>query len=191
MRLPSPPDLSGLRTSWLNQFILVSSLMVNVKEPYRSYLVYFFRRIEASIEAYKQASLSLQEYGSTPRKVISSYFRALSHFETCLAFTYHAYLISEKLNGSPLSKAGDGSPYDRLRRLYNDTKHSDERIEDGDFSAAGSLPVWLSETGLESAKGTSVTLEEFAEFLRELANLATKIVDGLEEHARATSAPST
>ncbi|MGH7210770.1 MAG: hypothetical protein ACREF1_04835, partial [Acetobacteraceae bacterium] len=57
----------------------------------------------------------------------------------------------------PGYKENDGSDFDRLRVLYNTSKHMDERIENGEILAEASAPIWIANHGIEAlGKGAAL-----------------------------------
>ena len=82
---------------------------------------------------------------------------------------------------------GDGSILQRLNALHNQAKHADEAIERGELVAEGPLCVWLTNDGLRSMD-TSLTFDEAADVLAELARWASAVQDPLtmEEKLKAS-----
>jgi serine/threonine protein kinase len=70
----------------------------------------------------------------------------------------------------------DGTVEQRLNALYNEMKHIESRIENGQMSSGSTVPVWLENEGLRSVD-TTLTFAETAEVLKELAKYATAVMD--------------
>jgi len=175
---PHPPDLSNIDVRWLNKFALGSVFVRGVKEPQRSLVVHLLRRVQGAIEEYRDACAALMEYTSVPGSsgVISPYFRALRHFEMCIAQAYQSYLAVRAFVKEDAFARGDGSPIARLLELYNVSKHADERIEKGQIPGkGGSLAVWLAADGLKSIH-TNLSYEELATLLTEFSEAATLVL---------------
>jgi hypothetical protein len=63
---------------------------------------------------------------------------------------------------------------ERLRLLYNTSKHIDERIEDGELLDDATLPIWLTNEGVES-KDHLLSFAELSGFMQDYVGL----IDGL------------
>jgi hypothetical protein len=65
----------------------------------------------------------------------------------------------------------DGSVIQRLNLLYNRTKHLETAINSGQLPPDGTLPVWLTNDGLQ-AVDAELTFTELAGILTDLAKWA-------------------
>ena len=70
----------------------------------------------------------------------------------------------------------DGSIEQRLNSLYNQMKHVESRIENGQMLPETTVPVWLENIGLRSVNA-SMTFAETAEVLKELAKYADALMN--------------
>lgn len=75
----------------------------------------------------------------------------------------------------------------RLHSLYNRTKHVESAIKSGQLPANGTIPVWLTNDGLEAVDG-KLTFAEIAEILGDLSKWADTVQDplNLQETIRAS-----
>ena len=143
--------------------------------------MHLFRRAEGAIEAYREACAALPSI-SANAGTISPYFRALRQFELCIAQAYQCCLVVQKIIGKELFIVGDHSPMDRLRALYNTSKHADEKIERGKLAKAGNLPIWLTTDGLQSA-AVNLSYEEFAAILTNLSGFCCRALEVIDNAA--------
>jgi hypothetical protein len=167
------PDLADDST-WLNTFILSTIFRVRLEPKTRAYLFNFLRRAEGAIDAYRTACAAVREYVSTPRNVITPYFRSLSHFEICLSQAYQAYELLARASGETIYNQGDGSPEERLQMLYVDSKHMDRMISGDKLPPEATAGVWITNTGLSSARA-SLSFAELHAILLNLHGLAQKL----------------
>lgn len=160
--------------NWLNSFILTTVFNVSLEPKIRAYLFNFIRRAEGALSAYPEAREALIEYVQTPRNVLSPYFRALLKFEVCISQCYQGYLLLAAASGVKLFERADGSPEQRLNVLYNDSKHMNERIEQGEMPTEATSAIWITNQGLES-KGATLLFEELREMLVGMECLAKRL----------------
>lgn len=160
---------------WLPTFVLVSVFQSAIPDPTRQLTFSFLRRVDAAIIDYANARAQLAAYLEPGgKRSISAYSRSLHSFETATAAAFQAFqLVKQLLPAKPrLFEREDGSPLQRLDRIYNATKHADEWIANGERSAPDStLPVWLTNDGFE-VKGYALAFEEFATEIETLAAFA-------------------
>jgi hypothetical protein len=118
----------------------------------------FVGRFEVAIEEYSAARLELNRYivGLPTTRSIRAYERSVGHFENCLFHLYLSILsinrLLELIDAGRLFELCDGSPYDRLRELFNRVKHFDEDITTGQSEPL--RPIWITNDGLECARAS-------------------------------------
>ena len=156
---------------WVNNFILNTIFRVRPEDRNRQLTLYFLRKVEGAFQEYHQGRDFLTTYIQKPGEAVSAYFHALRHFEAASLLTYHAYdtirsIIQEKLYGK-----GDGSALQRLNRLQNISKHANQELGRGDIPDNLSIPIWLTDTGIE-CHDTALSFCEFGELLKELAEIS-------------------
>jgi predicted RNA-binding Zn-ribbon protein involved in translation (DUF1610 family) len=144
---------------WLNNFILNSVFRVQLPPKTRAYVFNFLRRTEGASFAYRAALVEIHEYLNTPRSTISPYFRALSHIEICIAQCYQGYELLGSAFGESIYTQGDGSPEERLQIVYVDSKHMDRMIAGEKLPEKATAGVWITNTGIESARGALTFVE--------------------------------
>jgi hypothetical protein len=198
---PTAPDISGERTYLMNSFICNFNLTFVLSNKNRQFLYNIARKAEDSFDEYCRAADSLKAYAATSVISLTNYFSAIRHFEHCLAHLYQAVRCMNALLASSGVKQfdpGDGSILERVCILHNEIKHMDNRFEtgklgdessfrlfakrpdgtkslaDSDVTAIANLPMWLTNEGLECAKG-SITYAELAQEVRELCAEAEKL----------------
>jgi hypothetical protein len=165
------------RSSWLNQFILRRIFHNHVPDERAALAFALVRRAEAALDEWEAAC------GTTTRNMRSPsvYFKALRHFESCVAALWQGVDLGRRALGTSVFQKGDGSAYERLNFLYNKSRHFDpQALPAGDLHA-----VWLTNDGMHTREH-SITFEEVREILATLARIANGIVAGPEPRIRAT-----
>jgi hypothetical protein len=121
-----------------------------------------------------------------PRELASSltqlndYYRAVLHIEQCIAATHHAEALvstAYQLLGSIDRPRSDAAQ--RLRKLYNTSKHVDERIEKGELLDDATLPIWLTNEGMES-KDHSLSFAELSAFMQDYVDLTNSLLKQIQ-----------
>lgn len=156
---------------WVNNFILNTILRVRLQEPNRQLILYFLRKVEGAFQEYHEGRDFVESYLQKRNEAISLYFHALRHFEVASSLTYHAYETVCTLVQEKLFVKDDSSPLQRLNRLQNISKHANKELWRGNIPENLSVPIWLTNTGIES-HDTVLSFTEFAELMKELARIA-------------------
>lgn len=164
----------AVNANWLSTFILGSIFNFRLLPPQRAYIFNFLRRAEGAFSAYGIARASLIEYVETPSNVVSPYFKALLNFELCIAQCCQAYELLRTASGENTFEKGDCSKEERLNTLYNDSKHLDDRIDKGSIPTEATVPIWITNRGLESA-GAELSFSEILEILQHVSWLAERL----------------
>lgn len=162
---------------WLANFVLTSSLRFQIEELQRQLIFTLLRKVDGAVIEYDAGRSYLSEHLHSDAAVgVQAYSRALLKFELTMALTYQAWLLVKQLLPQPpsLFQDGDGSEFERLNRLYNRWKHADEHIEKGLYASDSTLPVWITNAGLESTD-SHIEFEE----LRSLIHSLSRIADAL------------
>ena len=160
---------------WVGNFIFNSILRVQVKEPWRKYIFNFLRCVQTALHEYECGRGSLDEYLAGRREAISRYFMTVLHFETSVAHAYQAYMLGRNiLEKDKLFTKGDGSPLERLNRIYNHTKHYESVIAAGQLPDDATIPLWITNDSLECSE-VSLSFDEFAYLLVALGKAADQL----------------
>jgi hypothetical protein len=159
---------------WHGNFILNTTLRVNVASPHRQRLYNFLRRTHSAFFEYAQARNATLTFLEGPDRDLA-YIKAIGHWEAFLGFSWQAYRL---LMTNGWFKKGDGSVLQRLNDLDATARHADSTIEYNRLVDDGPLCVWLTNDGLRSAQ-TSLSFTEIAEILDDLARLASAVQDPL------------
>jgi hypothetical protein len=178
------PRLSELRScgaeplpepcNFLNSFILTNIFQMGYPTEKRSLLFNFIRRVEQAFYEYDQGRTNLLAHVEEPRSDhIAIYFRALAHFEQCVAVLYQASLFWKQLTGgNNLFTSGDGSFLDRVNKIYNVSHHMDERIvTDQVLTQDPTTQVWLLNDGIACNEAKASVAITFTELRQELMNM--------------------
>ncbi len=170
----------------LSNFILNNIVVVRYVEPMRANAFNMIRRVDQASYEYEQGRDNLSKYLNTPPEVISPYFRALSHFEQCVAMLYQSALFAARLvDEKVLYKQGDGSFFERMNKLYTASKHMVERIEQGRIPVDATTGVWLTNDGIE-CEDASVNFAELREALIERQGMARYVAEELPKQVQET-----
>ncbi len=161
---------------WLQQFVL-NSVFSAPCSPRGTQLAFaVIRRSSSSILAHDAGVDAVNQYLSgdkTKSRGVGVYFEALSHLEHALATLYQGLDVGARVTGQRLFEKSDESPASRLNQLYNLSKHYlPEQLPEGHPQA-----LWLANDGLHCAK-TSLSWDELADLLRDLAHAARRIAAG-------------
>jgi hypothetical protein len=200
---PKIPDISGERKYVLSAFILNAKLAVSIPNGLRQHVFNFIRKSEDAFDEYAEAGRRLKQHVAAKNQTVSPYFAALRHFEHCLGHLYEAVLCVNGLrlpgHEKQFDKA-DGSVLDRVFVLHNHVKHMDTKfrqgkyhdeqsftlfatggpnsrvLADSDIPDVASVPIWLTNNGLE-CRAAALTYRELADeilgFHSEAAEIAT------------------
>lgn len=170
---------------WLRNYVLNSGLRGDFLPPGNAYVYNYLRRAEASYSEHEEARQATLAFLASGGQAVSRYAAAVLHWEFFLTQSWQAYLLLggffKLLAGEPIKffAKGDGSVEERLNSLYNSMKHVESRIEASQILEGATVPVWLTNAGIQSTD-TLLTYEETADILRDLARWANVVVDPLE-----------
>jgi hypothetical protein len=172
------PDMSSWSkesSHWIANFFL-NSLTASFAPPMNAYAYNFLRRAQYAFSEYHLARESTLAFVANGGQSPTRYADALFHWECFLGQSWHAFnLLVTAWNGKAFKK-NDGSIEQRLNTLYNQMKHIESRIENGQMIPGATVPVWLENEGLHSVD-TSLTYAESAEILKELAKYADALMN--------------
>jgi len=168
------PDLRNEAKGWINRFILTTVIKLGKEYRPRQLILHTLRKVEGAFQEYGEGREFLEVYVNN-RAEISSYFHALRHFETAALLAYHAYDTIKTMISEKLFTQNDGSPLQRLNRLQNISKHANEELNECHCPEGFTVPIWITNTGLECYDKTELLFSELAELMTDLAKLAEKI----------------
>ena len=136
----------------------------------------FLRRAQFAFSEHQLARQSTFAFLGGGGQSPTNYIEALFHWECFLGQAWHALaLLVAAWDGKAFEK-NDGSIEQRLNSLYNQMKHVESRIENGQMLPETTVPVWLENIGLRSVNA-SMTFAETAEVLKELAKYADALMN--------------
>lgn len=160
---------------WLANHFLNSALSARYRDGYRQAAVAFLRRTFEALAAYAQArelTLAFLARRKADSPQVSAYYSALNAWERFILMAQLALDLLRHLSANRTRfTAGDGSAQERVCTIANDLKHTRSRIANGALSQAKTVPIWLSNHGLE-ALTERLSFQECAELLRELCAVA-------------------
>ena len=155
---------------WIENFVLNSIFRAQVKQAYKPFIFAILRRAQMALVEHENGRIALHDYVSGHKNRISVYFRALYHFEIAINLTYQAHELFMKISGVELFKKNDGSPVERLNRIYNVSKH----LESSTIRNSQLHAVWIKNKGL-CISSTMLTFEELAGLVKDICKLADKL----------------
>jgi hypothetical protein len=162
--------------NWIAVFVLNSALNSTADVSKYTYSLNFLRRVEEAISSSREGTARLLEYVQSPGRSIATYFRSLSHFEFCIGQLWQAHCLLSKPGNVVLFNKGQGSTEERLNKIYNATKHMEERIAAGKMPEDSPSVLWLT-NGDISCVDASVSFTEVETTLRVVHELATGIAE--------------
>ena len=173
------PDMSTWAKEsphWVANFFLNSAFTATFAPPMNAYAYNFLRRAQYSFSEHNVARESTLRFLSAGGQSPGGYADALFHWECFLGQAWHAFaLLVTAWQGKAFDK-NDGSVEQRLNALYNQMKHVESRIENGQMIAGATVPVWLTNSGLQSVDA-ALTYAETAELLKDLAKYADALMN--------------
>ena len=179
------PDMSTWAKEsghWVANYFLNSALSGAFAPPMNAYAYNFLRRAQYAFSEHALAQESTLKVvaarGQSPR----SYADALFHWECFLGQAWHAYALLGTAWNSKAFEKNDGSVEQRLNALYNQMKHVESRIENGQVLPGANVPVWLENDGLRSIDA-KLSFAETAEVLKDLAIYAGALSNPLTAKA--------
>jgi len=174
--IPEVSNFDDRSDSWVTNFIMNSILRKPTKTDIDQYIIFFLRHAEASFHEYENARFSLLDYIGGERQRISVYFKALFHFEICIAQMWQSFdqtmSIKYRITGKKerLYEPGDGSSYECLNKLYNLSRYLENGVQKD-----SNIQLWLTRNGIE-AKNVRISYDELASLLEEIGNWADTLL---------------
>lgn len=168
----------------LGAYLLNCIFQVNFKDHQRAFAINYIRRAEQAVREYKIGRVVLLELIDKKNEKPTLYYQCLHHFEQAIALFYQAIILAHKhvkTIGGPIQdvfEKGSGSREERLNIIYNDWKHSYERIEQGKLPTNGTVPIWITNEGMKSAK-TTLLFSELRDLLIEFEGLAKWLAEDM------------
>ena len=157
----------------IDNFILNSIFTSPIKTEEKPYIFGIIRRVQMALVEYQNGRTLLLLYLNESKKNTSLYFQALSHFEIAVTQLYQAYDFWRQLGKkreskeTNLFKTRDGSPLQKLNRLYNVSKHlQPSTIPEGNLHH-----VWISNNGI-CASEVTMSFTELADLVKEYVAVA-------------------
>ena len=177
------PDLSTTQSQslhWISNYMLDSVLHGALPSPQREYRFNFLRRAMIAYSEHNLARYATLAFLESEEQSFGKYFTAIHHWEQFLSAAWNA-LVTLRLAAivGRLYEPGDGSIAEQLHGLYNQTKHTESRIEAGEMPRQGSIAVWLCNSGLRSID-CELTFEETGAILVKIRDWARVAEDPLQ-----------
>jgi hypothetical protein len=161
---------------YVANFFLNSAFTATFAPPMNAYAYNFLRRVQYAFSEHHIARESTLRFLSTGGQSPRPYVDALFHWECFLGQAWHAFaLLITAWEGKAFDK-NDGSVEQRLNALYNQMKHVESRIDNNQMIPGATVPVWLTNTGLQSVDA-ALTYSETGEVLKELGKYANALMN--------------
>lgn len=161
---------------WIANFFLNSAFTATFAPPMNAYAYNFLRRAQYAFSEHHLARESTLVFLAPGGQSASRYADALFHWECFLGQAWHAFaLLIAAWDGKAFEK-NDGSVEQRLNALYNQMKHVESRIENKQLIPGATVPVWLTNAGLQSVDA-ALTYDESTDVLKELSKYANVLMN--------------
>jgi hypothetical protein len=178
------PDLTTLHdqaTHWLANHFLNILFGHSFKGRFQQYALNQLFRAEVAFRDYHEARelcLTFFEAGRPDYPAIRTYFKAVSRWESCLLniqiFIDFMNKMRLEVGDEPVFIPGDGSREQRAYDLANEIKHWGGHIKSQLIEESLTIPVWLTNEGLQS-KSYQISYEELATLVGEIAAVADEL----------------
>lgn len=166
------------RATWINDFVMRRKFHDHVRDERAALAFVLLRRAEAAIDEWELACSVVK--GKLRSAYV--YFKALRHFESCISNLWQGLEFARRSLAMKIFEPGDGSAYERLKQVYNTSRHFDPaKLPAGNLHA-----VWLTNSGMRT-ETHEISFAEIREALAMLGRIATKIVEGPEAASAATA----
>lgn len=166
------------RDHWLANHFLNTVFGASYKHGARQVVVAFLRRAQDALTAYTEARERTQSFlgaAAPGNPGVRRYYAAVASWE---AFALHCGIAIDLFKwlcaGEGVFKKGDGSAEQRLYTVANQIKHTASCIQSGQCKPEETIPLWLSNSGIESFQ-VSISYAEAAQVLREICQVADKL----------------
>jgi hypothetical protein len=180
--LEDPPN-------YLGSFVLNSIFTMNYPDPLGRLVLIFGRRVIHAIREYAIGRELLSAYVAKLEQTNSHFLqamRATTHFESCVGSAYQACALLGRISELVAEPAPKDEREERLRKIWNRSKHFDEDVIDHKVSNTEiTAPVWLSNHGI-SATTASVSFNELHSALIELRDALKFLAEDLPKKFAAT-----
>jgi hypothetical protein len=165
---------------WLQNHFLNNVFRWAFDDRARQVVLGYLRRAHHAFGAYHQARETTLRYldGNQPDNPrVRGYYEAIALWEMfAIQIGMALDLVKWMGEGRGVFSKNDGSSESRLYSIANQVKHVASCVETGQCGTHESVPVWLTNTGLQSY-GLSVSFAEAADVLRRTAELADQLQD--------------
>ena len=180
------PDLTGQHSQaphWLQNLNLNSVFRGAFKDRYRQYALNQLYRAQVAFSDYHEArtlTLHFLRDGRPDNPAVRAYFKAVSRWESCLLnlqmFVDVMNKVKKEFNDEKVFNAGDGSIEERAYELANTVKHWGSHLAADRHSEHHTIPVWLTNDGLQSYQHR-IKYGELAEVVAATARVADDLQD--------------
>lgn len=173
------PDMSSCSKEsphWIANFFLNSAFTASFAPPMNVYAYNFLRRAQYAFSEHHYARESTVAFLSNGGQSPTRYAAALFHWECFLGQAWHAFNILVTAWDGKAFEKNDKSIEQRLNALYNQMKHVESRIDNGQMIPGATVPIFLEKEGLRSVDA-GLTYSETGEILKELAKYADALMN--------------
>jgi hypothetical protein len=154
-------------------FAIGAATFLNIETTTRARLFNFIRKAISAVDPFDLARTHYEQFFAS--KDIHEYFRALIHFENCLAAAYQGHELLFGIRATPFfnNDTKRGALNERMRRIYNSAKHVEGFIRSSGFSDQ-TVPVWITDVGL-ATRSEKLSFQEIGEILEDMCGAANFI----------------
>jgi hypothetical protein len=188
---PEIPDLSDKQRHLVDAFVMNIDLSMVLENRFRQAVFNLARKAEDALDEYCQARDFALRHVAGDHRSTRDYFQAVRHFENCLTHLRQAVDCACVISKGNQFETDDGSVLQRAAALRNKVHHMRDVFEksiakdetsfmlfitrqDGskheqaeNLAATSNIPMWLTNTGLESGNST-LSYQELAQELCEV-----------------------
>jgi hypothetical protein len=180
------PDITGQHPQaphWLANHFLNSLLRSEYKNKYRQFAINQIYRAQTAFADYHEARNLTQEFlakGNPNNPSSRSYFHSVARWESCL-LNLHIFIdvmnkMKRDTGDEAVFKEGDGTPEQRAYSMANTVKHWGADILAGRHEEADTVPLWLTNLGLNT-RSNEITYAELAALVSQIAEVASELQD--------------
>lgn len=154
---------------WVGNFVL-NQVFSGLETEHRELFFVVLRRAEAAFDDWELACKALASVQPSKRM---GYFKALRHLENAISALEQAFQFGRTVLKLRMFTKGDGSAYQRLNFVYNESRHHDpSKLPTGELHGA-----WITDDGFH-VPGGSISFDELRVLMEELGRVADAMSSG-------------
>jgi hypothetical protein len=183
-------DLHDSMDKWFSAHFLSSVLQGGFDHQARQVVIGLARRARGASSAYNSARRLTLEFLNERREdrlEIGRYYEATGRWEAFAIEVSMAIVLLRWLSKGNVFEKNDQSLYHRIYTLANHVKHLDSCVNSGQVDVEHTVPLWLSNYGLNSFDEIQVSFDECALLVKELVGASQILKSPSTAHAKAAA----